>query len=121
MYAIRSYYEQVQKNFRIHGGLEDGALFLKLFSDDVGVDQITVVGQGIGAVPVVHHKRLGIGQNRFSGGRVPDMADGRPALNAFKVFHVENFRYKPHAFMGVITSYSIHYTKLYEPFPPIWH
>jgi hypothetical protein len=47
--------KQVQKHLAVHGGLENGPGILQFILDMMGIDQVAVVGHGIGPVAVAHH------------------------------------------------------------------
>ena len=47
-------------DLRVHGGLEDGTVGLQFRLEQLGVDQVAVVGHGDGAAGIVHHDRLNI-------------------------------------------------------------
>ena len=68
--------KQVDHQLAVHGGLKNRALFLQVPFQFVGVDQVAVVGQGIGLFLVGNHKRLGIDQHGIAGGGVAHMAHG---------------------------------------------
>ena len=53
---------EVDDDLSVHGGLEDGALLLELGAKQLGVDEVTVVAQGVGLAGMVNEKRLGVGQ-----------------------------------------------------------
>ena len=82
---------------------KNGAALLQLLFEQMGIDQVAVVGHGIGAAPVLHHKGLGIDQGGVAGGGVADMADGAaaPALDFLQAFGIENIVYQPHTLVRV--------------------
>ena len=55
---------EVDDDLAVHGGLEDGALLFELGAEQLGVDEVSVVAQGVGLAGMVDEKRLGVGQGR---------------------------------------------------------
>jgi hypothetical protein len=93
---IQISYEQVQEHLAVHGRLENGPGFLQLGFDMMGIDQVAVVGHGIGPVAVAHHQRLGVGHHRTARGGIAHVADGTGTVQAIEDVHVENIGNQPH-------------------------
>ena len=62
----------------------------------MGIDQIAVMGHGIGLAAMTNHKGLGIGQDAAARSRVADMTDGAGTGQVFKLTHVEHIGHQPH-------------------------
>ena len=86
----------------VHGGLEDRAPRLKLILDQLGIDDVAIVGDGDGAAGIVDHDRLYVLDGRFSGGRIADVSNSSTARQILEHFLIaENIGNMPHAFVGV--------------------
>ena len=92
--------QKVQEDLAVHGGLEDRSGVLQLPFQLLGVDDVAVVGHGVGAVVVVNHEGLAVGKDGRARRGVPDMADGGAALEFFELVHVEHVGDQPHALVG---------------------
>ena len=66
----------------------------------MGIHQIPVVSNGVGALAVVDDKWLGIVQNGASGGGIPDMADGAGAVQKLQAGFFKDIRNQPHSLVS---------------------
>ena len=88
---------EVHKDLGINGGLEDGALLLKVGADSRRIGEIAVMGQGNLAPSIIHQQRLGIGQQAGACCGVTHMTDSDGLI--FHVWHLmaEHFIHQAHA------------------------
>jgi hypothetical protein len=100
--------KEVQKHLGVHGGLKDGTTLFQFPLEQMGIDEVAVVGDGIGAAAVGHHEGLAVGQNRTAGGGVAHMSNGGMAAQLLHGFHVENIMHQPHALVKVDPVISVH-------------
>ena len=70
---------QVQNDFTIDSGLEDGASSFEFFAQVRSIGEIAIMGDGDLAASAIDGQGLGIAQMRGAGGRVAGMADGHVA------------------------------------------
>ena len=68
--------DQMQDDFGVAGGLEDGAARFKIGAQFGGVGDVAVVRDGDPAFVAVHGKRLGVALDGIAGGGVAGVADG---------------------------------------------
>ena len=66
----------------------------------MGIDQIAVMGHRIGLVPVMHDKRLSVGQDGASGGGIADMPHGRHPMQLLEMGVPEDIGDQPHPLVG---------------------
>ena len=97
---FEAFYEKVQKDLAVHRGLENRAGFFKLIFQGLGIDNVAIVGHGIGFFSVAHHKGLGIGQYRAARSGIACVADSAAPFQLLQDTHVENIWYQPHAFIS---------------------
>ncbi len=88
--------QQVHDDFGVHGGLKDGPLGFQFAPQPGGIHQVAVVGDAVIFIAVEHQKRLGIGQQRRTGGGIAHMTDGQMTLRAFSVCFLEDLADQPH-------------------------
>ena len=68
---------EVDDDFRVHGGLEDGALRLQAAANLPGVGEGAVVADGEHQTAVLHHEGLGVDEHGGAGGGIAHVADGQ--------------------------------------------
>ncbi len=69
--------DQVDDDFGVAGGLEDGALLLQLGANFQGIDDVAVMRQSDLALVALHHDGLGVEQRRIAGSGIARVADGQ--------------------------------------------
>ena len=92
--------KKVQKHLAVHGGLEDGTRPFQFILEDMRIDEIAVVGQGIGPMLVAYEKRLGIAEDGTAGGGVAHMPHRAQAAQLFQVMHFKNIGNQAHALVA---------------------
>lgn len=88
---------QVQNDFAIDGGAENGTAGFEFFAELGGVGEIAVVGDGDLAARAIHGERLGVAQMGRAGGGITGVADGHAADEAVEDFAVKNLRHETHS------------------------
>jgi hypothetical protein len=86
----------------IHGGLEYGAFFFKIFTEGADVNEVAVVGNCHSTSLVGCGERLGVNNVGSAGGGITYMADGNMAFQALQDFFGENIMHEPH---GLVLAY----------------
>ena len=84
--------------------MKEGAVFLQMIPQFLGVDQVSVVGQSQSSLYIVQHQRLGVDQSGGSCGGVPHMSDSQIAMEAVEVFFFKYLADQSHAFVGINIS-----------------
>ena len=86
----RALLDEVRQEFRVGVGLEDGAALFQVFSDLLGIHQVTVAGDAEVAGMVAEEERAHVVQAAPGGVRVLDAADAQGTLELAHLSVVEN-------------------------------
>ncbi len=87
---------QVDDHLAVHRGLEDRPPLFELRPQFEGVDQVSVVGEGVVLVGMVDQKGLGVGEDRRAGRGIADMADRQASGELREDILAEHLRGEPH-------------------------
>ena len=77
--------EQVQDDFAVGGGLENGAFAFEFVAQDIGVDQIAVVRDRDLAAHAIDHERLRVLQRARAGGGITGVPDRARPFQSFQL------------------------------------
>ncbi len=90
---------EVDDDFAVGGGLEDGAVFFDALAQHAGVHQVAVVGHGHGAAGIVRHEGLHVLQVAGAEGGIAHVADAAAALDPGELVRLEDVGHEPDAAM----------------------
>ncbi len=88
---------EVDDDFGVHGGLEDGARGLEAAADLPGVGEGAVVADGDHLAAVLHHEGLGVDEHGGAGGGIAHVADGQMPRKLIQECRVEDLGHQPQA------------------------
>jgi len=87
---------KVDNDFAIHRGLKNRPPFLELRPQLLGVDQVSIVGEGVVLIGMMDQKGLGVGEDRGAGCGITDMADRQASRELRKCVLPEDLRSESH-------------------------
>ncbi len=99
--AVGGLRHEVQDDFAVDGGLEDGALGFEFIAKDVRVDEVAVVADRHLAARAIDDDGLRVFQRAGAGGGVADVADGARAGQLGQGRVVEDLRHEAHAVVAL--------------------
>ena len=88
---------EVDDDFGVHGGLEDGALRLQAAANLPGIGEGAVVADGDHQTAVLHHEGLGVDEHGGAGGGIAHVADGQMPRELIQDCGVEDLGHQPQA------------------------
>ena len=88
---------EVDDDFGVHGGLEDGAGGLEAAADFPGVGEGAVVADGDHLAAVLHHEGLGVDEHGGAGGGIAHVADGQMPRELIQELRVEDLGHQAQA------------------------
>ena len=87
---------QVQNNFTVAGGLEDGTVALQLLPHLLCIDQVAIMTKGQVPFAASYKDRLGILQGTLTSRGIAGMTNGNIPFQLFKARLLENISHVPH-------------------------
>ena len=96
---LRRLGEEMENDFAVRRGLENGTFALELVAQDIGVDQVAVVRDRELAAEAIDHEGLRVFQRARAGGGIAGVTDRARALETFQFVLAENLRDQPHVAM----------------------
>ena len=93
--------DEVDEDFAVHGGLEDGPLRFEAVFQLQGIHQVAVVGDGHEAPPPLGQKRLGVLQEGRAGCGVPYVPHRRIPGELLQDRRVEDIAHQSHPFVDL--------------------
>ncbi len=93
--------DEVEDDFGVAGGLEDGAAGFEICAEFGGVGDVAVVGDGDAAFVAVDGERLGVADDGVAGGGVAGVADGERAGKVVQDGGREDVGHMAHRLFGV--------------------
>src|SRR5262249_44840004 len=93
---LRRLRQEMQNDFAVGGGLENGAFSLQFVAQKIGINQIAVVRNCHLAAKAVDHEGLRVFDRAGPGGRITRMPDSTCPFQSGQLILPKNLRHKTH-------------------------